>query len=881
MALKAFNITGGLSVASISANVIEANADITVKQITANGNVSLTGANVSIGTLGYKPANIASSTLRITGGANGAYLTTDGSGGLYWDLAITDRIGNGNTSVAIPVADGNVNFISNNVAVANATSTGFVFTKTVTVNEGNLVVSNTSSVVNFSNTANVTLGTAQNLHISGTTAGNTAAANNMVLLYKSGATAWGHPVSITEDGEPANEQSYIGFTGTSGQANIIFAWDGNTEMTVANGKVIVDDVLQANGNIDGSLNLNLSGNANILGWVAADILRGKSVGNLSNNEVITFDSGDLSFKSGGNTVANMYSNTNVVFAGNAITSQNMYANNFIGTYFKGDANNYIEVNTSTPIVNVVVGNSVVAYVSTTTLGASIVKGISAADFTTASNVALGDVANIRLTGSNSSGQFLTAHGNGAVYFSTPYSISNGTSSVEIPTANGNIIMKVANSNIAIVSSDEVNVTANIYASGWANADAIRARNNANIGGIANVLGNIVGNANLSITDNATVGGTLAVTGAITGNSTATIVGNIQGNANITALSSVYANTSVVTPKLQGQGASVGDTNNTWALLNSDGVYITANAQANVLSITSNGLHSTATFSNSVVVGGNLSVNGTFTYVNSQNLTVKDPLIFLGGGDDNADLTATDTYDRGLIFHSYDGTADVYKGAYWDTSASEFVFSSNATVANNTVTSNDLGNVRASYFIGNIYGKLANGTSNVAIPVANGPVTIGVNGNGNVAVISEEVANFVGNIYTTANITSNLNMTANGNVSVGGTIDLGDSSIGDANATTTTTSATTIATVTGDGSGAAVEFLIVGRNSSTGRYVTSKILAVTDGSSVNHTVYGSVDIGGSPATLLDVTTDGSGGFLLKATPQASSSTTWDVQWRRVL
>jgi len=100
-----------------------------------------------------------------------------------------------------------------------------------------------------------------------------------------------------------------------------------------------------------------------------------------------------------------------------------------------------------------------------------------------------------------------------------------------------------------------------------------------------------------------------------------------------------------------------------------------------------------------VITGNLTVGGNVEYVNVTNLYVKDALIEQGGAANGAALATNDNKDRGTLLHYYTTTAvDAFMG--WQTANSEFVFASNASVSNNVVTVNNLGNLRASYFIGN-------------------------------------------------------------------------------------------------------------------------------------------------------------------------------------
>ena len=93
------------------------------------------------------------------------------------------------------------------------------------------------------------------------------------------------------------------------------------------------------------------------------------------------------------------------------------------------------------------------------------------------------------------------------------------------------------------------------------------------------------------------------------------------------------------------------------------------------------------------ISGNLTVDGNVVYVNVESLSIEDPLISLGGGPNGNALTSNNGYDRGLILRNYTSSAvNAFMG--WDTSNAEFSFASNVSVANEVVTINTLGNVRA-------------------------------------------------------------------------------------------------------------------------------------------------------------------------------------------
>jgi hypothetical protein len=112
--------------------------------------------------------------------------------------------------------------------------------------------------------------------------------------------------------------------------------------------------------------------------------------------------------------------------------------------------------------------------------------------------------------------------------------------------------------------------------------------------------------------------------------------------------------------------------------------------------------------NSIVVtdatiSGNLAVGGTFTYVNSSTVDIKDPIIELGADANGATLTVDDNLDRGTLLHYYvnDGIINAPVDAFmgWDNSNSEFSFGSNVTLNAGVVTFNELASLRAGYFIG--------------------------------------------------------------------------------------------------------------------------------------------------------------------------------------
>jgi hypothetical protein len=108
----------------------------------------------------------------------------------------------------------------------------------------------------------------------------------------------------------------------------------------------------------------------------------------------------------------------------------------------------------------------------------------------------------------------------------------------------------------------------------------------------------------------------------------------------------------------------------------------------------------------VVVGGNLTINGTTTTVNSTTTTLDDPIITLGG--DTAP-TIDDSKDRGVEFRWHNGVAAKVGFFGYDDSTSRFTFIPDATNASE-VFSGTLGDID----VNNIYinGTAATGTDGV-------------------------------------------------------------------------------------------------------------------------------------------------------------------------
>ena len=120
---------------------------------------------------------------------------------------------------------------------------------------------------------------------------------------------------------------------------------------------------------------------------------------------------------------------------------------------------------------------------------------------------------------------------------------------------------------------------------------------------------------------------------------------------------------VLIEKADGTDEAVSGTVNDYALK----IQSTANATSAAGTTGALQVLGGASIAKNLYVGGNLEVDGvsagTLTYINSETMTIKDPIIEMGRGVDNVPLLADDNLDRGNILWWHDGTADVTAGSF--------------------------------------------------------------------------------------------------------------------------------------------------------------------------------------------------------------------------
>jgi len=351
-------------------------------------------------------------------------------------------------------------------------------------------------------------------------------------------------------------------------------------------------------------------------------------------------------------------------------------------------------------------------------------------------------------------------------------------------------------------------------------------------------GNVTAN-NLSISNIANITGNLRVDGLI------------QSNGNISSNSFVNANNLFITTNANVQGNILGaniTANSTvfTTSANISGNLITSNATVN-LELSGN----TANFSGNVIVP-NLSVNLAIagnTANFSGNVAVPNLTVNTALAGNTANFSGNVVVPNLTVNLEFQGNTANFDG--------NVVMDSWLTVANTA----NVGNLRTNnllYANGSPWDLQQAAGSNTQIQYNDGSNDFGAS------------ANFAFD-YSAQQL--NLNGTAN----IATAILLGNTTIQWGNVTTTSTSANqTIASLSTTGV-TGIEFLVKGVDSG-GKYSVATVQAVTDGSSVDYSTFGTVNLNGFTGSLA---VNISGGFVrLQVTPSSSNSTVWTTQARTI-
>ena len=579
------SVATGTAPLSVNSNTVVPNLNAAYSNIANFVAVTTVSTNISYPTFAY--ANLTgtyplqSNTAISANLANGAFIATTFVGNVSGNIS-GGALANGTSNVSIPSVNGNVNVVSagNTTLVVTGTGANISGTANVTGNAnvgsnvnvtsnviaGNvyansgtiggslvagtlstaaqpnvtslgaltgLTVANATGVVNFTTTANVTLGAVANLHISG------------------GSSAY----VLSTDG--AGNLSWVAQTGGGGSGASISNGNSNVNIPSANGNVNISAIGNANVVVITGTGMNVAGTIT-------------ATGNITGGNLIT---------SGG--------------SGGSITGANLVsANYFTGTLTTNAQPNITSLGTLTGLT------------STGTI-----------NFTGASNVSLGAVGNVKITG-GSANQYLQTDGAGNLSFVTvsTASISNGNSNVNIPAANGNVnISAVGNANIVVVTGTGANITGTANISGNLAAGNVSATNYT--GTTANITGQYIstlatGTAPLVVTSTTLVANLNA--NALQGNTpatanTASTIALRDSNGNLSA-NFFIGNGSQLTG-LSTSSISNGNSNVNIPAANGN-VNISAVGNANVVVITGTGMNVAGTITaTGNITGANLITSG--------------------------------------------------------------------------------------------------------------------------------------------------------------------------------------------------------------------------------------------------------------------------------
>jgi hypothetical protein len=812
------SVATGTAPLAVSSNTVVPNLNAEFSNIANYVTVTTVSTNISYPTFAY--ANLTgsyplqSNTAISANLANGAFIATTFVGNVSGNVT-GGALANGNSNVNIPAANGNVNIS----AVGNANI---------------LVVTGTGA--NISGTANVT----GNANIGG----NVNVTSNVIAgnVYANSGTIGGSLVA--------------GTLTTAAQPNIT-SLGALTGLTVSNATGVVNFTTTANVTLGAVANLKISGGssgyvlstdgASNLSWVAqtGGGGSGASISNGTSNVNIPASSGNVNISSAGNANIVVITGTGMNVAGTITATGNITGGNLITSGGSGGSitgANSVSANYFTGTLTTAAQPNITSLGTLTGLTST-----GTANFTGASNVSLGAVGNVKITG-GSANQYLQTDGTGNLSFVTvsTTSISNGNSNVNIPSANGNVnISAVGNANILVVTGTGANITGTANITGNLAAGNISATTYT--GTTANITGQFIstlatGTAPIVVTSttvvanlnaNALQGSTPAsantastialrdssgnlsanffigngsqLTGISSGSSSSISNGNsnvnipaANGNVNISAVGNAnvvvvtgtgmnVAGTIAATGNITGanlitsggSGGSITGANSVSANYfigenaNITGQYIstlaTGNAPFVVTSTTQVANLSVATAGTATTVTGaaqsNITSVGTLSSLGVSGTVTASQLVS-NVATGTAPLTVTSTT---VVPNLYVARANVsdYSAVTTATSGNYYINFTNALTGNVQeyanaafVANTSNGALYATTFVGNITGNisngsLANGNSNVNIPAANGNVNISAVGNANVLVVTGTGANVTGNANITGQYISTL------------------------------------------------------------------------------------------------------------------------------
>jgi hypothetical protein len=477
--LTSLAVTGNITSGNVYANSGTIGAANLTGTLTTNAQPNIT----SVGTL---------SNLAVTGNSNLGNVATanffngDGSGLTNVNAITGTSIVNGTSNIVVGL-NGNVRFgvasnanvlivtgigtnvdgyltASGNITGANITGTNANLGNAVTANYfiGNLY--GTANLATYATTANAVAGA----NVSGQVA-NALVAGTVYTNAQPNITSVGTLTSLIVSGNISSGNANLGnlatanfFSGSGNNLSNIQA--ANITGQVANALVASTVYTNAQPNItstgtltsltvSGTSNLGAVGNLTITGGGANYFLMTNGSG------ALTWNNAALLPAPGANTQVLFNDTGNTYGASSGLTfnkiTNTLSVTNLTGTLTTNAQPNITSVGTLTSLI--VNGN-----LNVNTPG--IITGTGNVAFS-GSNVTLGAVSNLRITG-GSSGQYLQTDGSGTlVWAAVPVGsgISNGTSNVNIPVASGNVNITAGGTTTLVITSTGANITGNVTA----------------------------------------------------------------------------------------------------------------------------------------------------------------------------------------------------------------------------------------------------------------------------------------------------------------------------------------------------------------------------------------------------------------------------------
>ena len=712
---------GNLAIANFVTGTLTTNAQ---PNVTSVG--TLTGLTVS-GVSNFGP----NGNVIITGGTNGQFLSTNGSGNLSWTTIVTSGVTNGTSNVSIPVADGNVNTSVGGVAnVFVVTSTG----------------ANVAGTLNATGNANVgNLGTAGLIVATGNIDGGN--------LNTAGA------LSVTGN---AN----VGNLGTAGLIVATGNIDGGN-LNTAGAVVATGNV--SGGNISTAGVLSVTGNANVgnLGAAAGVFTANVSAGNISTTGVLSV--------TGNANVGN-------IGGGSGVFSGNVDAANFNTTGLVAATGNVSGGNLSTTGVVEATGNVSGGNITTTGL-------VSATGNVDGGNVnASGKVVASTLESNVSTGTAPLTVASTTLVTNLNADLLDGYNTDTATSAN-TVVVRNADGNIS-----GNNISGTLSTAAQPNITSVGILSSLEVTGNITTSANIVTDLIVGKTTSVTITATGADSNIFlkpTGNGTVDIWGKVLSNVATPVASTDAATKGYVDAAVEGlhiHAPSKAATPDTLATI-SGGTVTYDNGSSGVgATLTTTGSYTTIDGVNIASVGtrilvkneANAAHNGIYTYTSSTVLTRAtdfDTPTEMGGGDFTFVQQGTLYNDTGWVmtdpvttvgtsavnFVQFSGAGTYTAGTGLGLNGTEFY------IANTAVSAGTYGNSDAvASFQVNAQGQLVS-ASNVVI-AANAANLTGTTLSSNIVTSSLTSVGTLGSLTVTGNVSAgNVSATDISGTTLGGTL----------------------------------------------------------------------------------------------------------------